>query len=253
MSLSNAKYDAIMRKYDETRIQNSKKRDARVREVNQKLPAYEALSRKAAELSFQYALDALDGNEEALKELNGTLAELSQEKNALLVSAGFPEDYLEPIYTCPDCKDTGYINDKKCHCFKQAEIIELYRQSNIADMLAKENFSVLSYDYYTDDEVELMNGIISACKSFAENFDDRYDNLLFFGNPGGGKTFLTNCITKELLDTGHSVIYFIRMKSLMYSLRSLYDIPEKGLLLLLCKLNDLRNMMPARHNTSSRM
>ncbi len=53
-----------------------------------------------------------------------------------------------------------------------------------------------------------MKEIIDICLSFVKSFDKSYDNLLFYGNPGSGKTFLTNCITKELLDTGHSVIYF---------------------------------------------
>ena len=43
---------------------------------------------------------------------------------------------------------------------------------------------------------------------FAQNFDSHQDNLLFTGSTGVGKTFLTNCIARKLMDTYHSVIYF---------------------------------------------
>ena len=43
-------------------------------------------------------------------------------------------DYMELRYHCPDCQDTGYINGKKCRCFKREEISLLYAQSNIKEM-----------------------------------------------------------------------------------------------------------------------
>jgi len=43
---------------------------------------------------------------------------------------------------------------------------------------------------------------------FINEFDSVFSNLFFYGDTGVGKTFLSNCIAKELLDTGHSVIYF---------------------------------------------
>ncbi len=208
MSLSNEKYDALMRRYDETRLKNERLRRSRIKEVYEKLPEYKALSDEASALSFDSGLRALNGEENALNGLNEKINKISIKKKELLTLAGFPEDYLKPIYSCPECRDTGYVNDKKCRCFIQAEIEELYRQANIAEVLDKENFNTLSLDYYTDNELEMMERIIKSCKDFVESFDIKHDNLMFFGPPGVGKTFLTNCIAKELLDSGHSVIYF---------------------------------------------
>ena len=53
-----------------------------------------------------------------------------------------------------------------------------------------------------------MKPVIEKCKAFAKEFDNSDENLMLMGNPGVGKTFLSNCIAKELLDSGHSVIYF---------------------------------------------
>ena len=73
----------------------------------------------------------LDGDSSALDDLREQIARLSVQKKELLVSNGFPEDYLEPHYFCPDCRDTGYIGTDKCHCFKKAIVDLLYMQSNL--------------------------------------------------------------------------------------------------------------------------
>lgn len=43
---------------------------------------------------------------------------------------------------------------------------------------------------------------------FIKSFDQEFQNLLLYGEAGTGKTFLCNCIAKQLLDDGFSVIYF---------------------------------------------
>ena len=75
-----------------------------------------------ASLSIQHGRKLLDGDTSAVDALKKDLAELRNRKIHLLKSAGFPEDYLEPVYDCPDCKDTGYIGNKKCHCFKKRSL-----------------------------------------------------------------------------------------------------------------------------------
>ena len=110
-------------------------------------------------------------------------------------------------YHCPDCKDTGYIDSEKCHCLKQKIINQMYQQSNLREILDAENFSTLSYQYYDDENMEKMKIAIERCKKFTENFDKSFENILLCGTVGIGKTFLSNCIAKEILDQGHSVLY----------------------------------------------
>ena len=43
--------------------------------------------------------------------------------------------------------------------------------------------------------------------NFIHNFDTEHGNLLLFGNTGIGKTFLSHCIAKEVMDSLHSVLY----------------------------------------------
>lgn len=43
-----------------------------------------------------------------MEDINRNNRELAAHKKALLKEHGYPEDYLEPIYECPLCHDTGY-------------------------------------------------------------------------------------------------------------------------------------------------
>lgn len=84
----------------------------------------------------------------------------------------------------------------------------LYSRSNLKEVLQAENFSVLSYDYYEGEDLQNFKKAVENSLSFIRNFDTEYQNLLFFGAVGTGKTFLSNCIAYELLQHGYSVIYF---------------------------------------------
>ena len=117
-------------------------------------------------------------------------------------------NFLDPVFCCPDCQDTGYIGREKCHCFRQAEISLLYEQSGIQDLLKQNNFSLLSYEYYRGEALALFQNAVKTCQSFIKNFNSDYHNLFFYGTVGTGKSFLSCCVAKELMDQGHSVIYF---------------------------------------------
>ena len=213
MSLTNAQYNSIMKGYEQTRDRNRHLAEQRRREIYTKLPEYGRLDESVGELSVAQAKLLLNGDDEALTRLRSSLKEISRQKRELLTSAGYPTDYLEPVYDCPDCKDTGYIDSedglrKKCHCFHQQELDILYEQSHIRDMIASENFSNLSYEYYQGDDLTHFRKCVDVCRNFVQNFKQDYHNLFFYGTVGTGKSFLSGCIASELLQTGHSVIYF---------------------------------------------
>ena len=44
-------------------------------------------------------------------------------------------------------------------------------------------------------------------QEFVTSFADEFRNLFLYGDTGVGKTFLSNCIAKELIDRSFSVIY----------------------------------------------
>lgn len=219
MPLTNTQYDEIMRTYEKRQLDRQYLIHTRREELDRIDPEFGRIERQIASTSVRSARQLLEGDASARNKLHQEIQELRSQKNALLQKYGYPEDYLNPAYTCPDCKDTGYIDNRRCHCLKQAAIDLVYTQSNIRNILETENFSNFSFDYYMTDMIDeqthlssldaAQNAVIQ-CKKFIQSFDDpdSFDNLYIFGNTGVGKTFLSNCVAKELLDSGHSVIYF---------------------------------------------
>lgn len=208
MAISNAKYDAIMRSYEERRLRNLHTAQEHKDEVYDLIPEMREIDMDIANTSVEQGKKLILQDEEGALKLKKHKQELVERKQALLEEFGFPEDYLAPIWSCSICKDTGYVDGKRCKCLVQAINRVLYEQSNLDHVLAEENFDNLSYEYYNDSDIEEMRRIVGACKDFAERFDEEYTNLLLLGDVGVGKTYLTNCIAGKLLQSGHSVIYF---------------------------------------------
>jgi len=176
--------------------------------IRNSYPEYAALEDASASLSSSFTRRLIDGEEGARQALSESLKELRLKKEAFLLEKGFPADYLEPVYECPDCRDTGYMQHKKCHCFEKKIIELLYHQSNLSETLEQENFDTLSYEYFPGPALQEYKKVVDISKDFVSSFDDSCRNLLFMGTVGTGKTFLSNCIAKALIDTSHSVIYF---------------------------------------------
>lgn len=217
MPLTNSQYDAIMRIYQQKQLTNRARLLKRREEISEKLPAYRMLEEEIISLSMEEAKRQLlekNSNPAGTKE---AIHSLMEDKRNLLLSNGYPEDYLNEICDCKDCHDTGYINGRKCHCFHQAEINLLYQQSNLQAVLESENFSTFQMEYYSPNLIDEATGTNSfllaqsafdACLQFTQNFDYEFENILLYGSVGVGKTFLTHCVAKDLLESGHSVIYF---------------------------------------------
>lgn len=227
MALTNSQYDMIMRGYENRQTQNRHLLEERTQEIYTKVEGYRALSESIATLSVSQGKKLLEGDEHALEELRSSIHNLSSMKKQLLTGAGYPADYLDPVYTCPDCKDTGYTDGIKCHCFKQAEINLLYEQSGIRDMIEKENFNMLSYEYYEGESLERFQNTVNECRNFIKTFNSDYHNLFFYGTVGTGKSFLSGCIAKELLESGHSVIYFSAAGLFETLSRNMFDYKNK--------------------------
>lgn len=221
MSLTNMQYDEIIRSYNRKQLENKRKQTERVELVYTQVPRIKEINDEISSLSLQTARTLLfsDQQSDCMKTFKAKLEALKKEKLTLLKANGFTPSYMEMKFTCPDCRDTGYIENTKCHCFKQAEVDILYNQCNIRDILSVENFSTFSFDYFKDDikdhvtgktPLENIKGVVQICHEFIDSFDTenrKYNNLLFFGETGVGKTFLTNCIAKSLIEKYKSVIY----------------------------------------------
>ncbi|MCI8797999.1 MAG: ATP-binding protein [Dorea sp.] len=217
MALSNSQYDQIMRDYERKQLDNEYRLRERRKAAFLAIPELEELEHTVSSLSLNQARKLLNGEESALFSLKEGLHTLALKKQRLLTAHDLPADYLDLHYECPDCRDTGYTGGHKCRCFKKAIIELLYEQSNIREILAKENFSTCSLDYYSRSHIDPLTGrssleamqtALKVCHEFVDTFSAEFRNILLYGDTGVGKTFLSHCIAKELIDTSFSVVYF---------------------------------------------
>jgi len=221
MSRHNDYYNAVLRMYDSRQLNNQRAYDLRKQEVYRCVPALEALDRQQVSESVRRIKESIASvhNKSDSEALKLSASDYAAQRKKLLTEAGFPEDYLEMRYLCPLCKDTGYSNNQKCKCFKAAFINLLYGDSALRSALDTENFDTFSYDYYADDITDPLTGLtpyqniqeaVAKAKNFIADFDSPNGdshNLLVCGNTGVGKTFLTNCIARELINAGYGVVY----------------------------------------------
>ena len=140
---------------------------------------------------------------------------LQRERRELLADMGLPEDALEEKPACPLCGDTGYRGEAVCRCLRryyvQEQKAELSRMLNLGD----QSFERFSFEWYSSlkdprDNLsprENMEVVYDVCVDFARHFRPGAGNLLLFGPPGLGKTFLSACIAREVSDRGYSVVY----------------------------------------------
>lgn len=205
-----------MREYDRNKLMHKRELDEKFNEIYSKIPRIREINESISSISIQGAKRMLLEGEGTTEDIKKQIEALSKEKASLLRQNGYPEDYLTMEYTCPKCQDTGYVGQHKCSCLKNSIIGILYEQSNIKDVLEKENFNTFSFKHYDNDvkdsitgltPLENMHEVVKTCRDYIDNFKTEYRSLYLYGPTGVGKTFLTNCIAKELIESSHSVIY----------------------------------------------
>ena len=231
MAIDNSSYNAIMREYENIRANNRAAQVRRIEEVYEKIPEMKELNNSTGSVAVSRYKESLKSGRLSINDLKNDIDGIKNKKEELLLSAGFSKDYMEITYDCKDCKDTGYIDGKKCHCLQLKIRKLLYAQSNLENILNKENFENFSFDYYDNKTIlpgqnmtnaAYMEGVKRFCEKFADKYfeinasknavdtaSDENDrrNIIFSGNTGVGKTYLSNCIAKVLLDRYYSVIY----------------------------------------------
>lgn len=153
--------------------------------------------------------------EEVAEQYARETAKYTAEKKMLLREAGFGADYLDIPYTCPHCRDTGMRDGKLCGCYLTLLSEALTEESGMGKLLRKQTFDAFDVTLYADTPVEgqavsprqNITSILRICREFAADFENHADNLLLYGSPGLGKTFLSSAVANALLARGISVLY----------------------------------------------
>ena len=155
------------------------------------------------------------GMAEAIDALEKESLELQARKAELLVENGLPVDWLDDIYSCTKCKDTGFSDGKICGCLTALYNMELTNELGVLLKSGNESFERFRLDFYDDvrdaasgkTPREQMELIFNYCRKYANSFSSGSPDLLFQGGTGLGKTFLSACIARTVADKGFSVCY----------------------------------------------
>lgn len=214
--------ESILIEYEQNRRSAEIDLENRKNRIYKKYPKLYDIDENINKLSIKKTKNALLNNTDGT-EIDNKISVLKKEKNDLLKKLNIDTSFFMPNYNCKKCKDTGFINypDKKsqmCNCLKQKLINISYNKSNLNN-LQKENFNNFNLKKFSNkvnmqkynmnlSPQENMKSIKKAALNFINNFDNPdTKNLLFTGNTGLGKTYMSNCIANELLNRGKTVLY----------------------------------------------
>ncbi len=147
----------------------------------------------------------------------------------MLAEHGLSADALAPVYTCPLCKDEGYVYEPSramCRCFET----EL-NQRVLDDLgLQKEQmFENYNERFFSDEPIvgklsqrTQMRLNRMLCEKYADTYPDtEVSDLLFIGRSGLGKTFLMQAIAYRVAQRGYTVAYVSAYK-LLDTMRKAY-------------------------------
>ena len=178
----------------------------RLKEIDRQLRMTMAM---AAQAVFSSGGDVQAAMEEA-RQKNKAL----QEERAWLIDANFEDGFLDDSPICERCGGSGYIGTQMCECL--AELCRQEQKKELTFLSAgQESFHQFRLDYYSDrldprlgaSPRTIMEMTLKTCRNYAANFSMKSGNLLFSGDTGLGKTFLSACIARAVADSGHSVVY----------------------------------------------
>ena len=219
--MKKAKIKEILLEYDKKRSLAENKLEYRKKEAYRQVPKLKEIDDEIAKMGLELAKNVLFSNKEDKSKLvedsKNEIEKLKIKKKDLVKFYNIPKNHFEIEYECNKCRDTGFLKDnQKCSCFRQKIINEAYKMSNLSRMLEVQNFENLNEELFSK-EIDEKEGIsprtnildiTSICEKFILDFHiDNRQNLLFYGSTGLGKTFLSNCIAKRVLDRGYTVVY----------------------------------------------
>lgn len=201
-------------KLEQRRALNAQEQQRREKDAYARVPGLRAIDDTLrAQMIELLGLTMRHGSDptDELRTLERENLDLQAQRAELLTAYHLPIDYTDEIFTCPNCRDTGYLRGQPCQC-----LMKLYNAEVTADLSGLlqsegesfERFDLTLYDDAPGDSPrKQMAQTFAFCRAFAEAFEPGSPNLLLQGGTGLGKTYLSACIARVVSARGFSVAY----------------------------------------------
>ena len=207
-----------LRQFEEDRYQREERFQARRERIFRRQPRLKEIDEELRSTMSRIITSALRHGTDpgpAVEVLREENLRIQEEKRQLLTQMGLPQDCLDEKPACPLCGDTGYRNGQVCRCLRQYYAREQQKELSRMLDLGSQSFDTFSLDWYSQEydadygrsARENMETVYDVCADYAHQFGKRPGNLLLFGAPGLGKTFLSAAIAREVSGNGWSVVY----------------------------------------------
>ena len=139
---------------------------------------------------------------------------LQRERRELLEKLGYPADYLEerPAARSAATRDTATgASARVCRATMPASRFRSSRACSTSAHRAsrRSGWTIIppTAAVSAAPPRETMEHHLAVCRRYADRFGQEGGNLLLFGAPGLGKTFLSACIARVVSEDGYSVVY----------------------------------------------
>ena len=148
--------------------------------------------------------------------LSNLMVDLNRQIGEKLAQGGLPADALQPVYTCPVCRDEGYLYDpsrRMCECMRKEYHRRLLAESGVSENGS--SFAAFDETLFAEEADEKGRSqrksaiaIRDACLVYAETFPSTpVRDLLLMGKSGLGKTFMLQCIARRTAERGYLPLY----------------------------------------------
>ena len=206
----------VLMDLQEQQTRNEETERLRRQEIREGFPEIRAMMDRREDLIRDGMRGVLRG-EAAPEDLPERMEAVSAEIRAALRENGYPEDYLTPVYSCPKCRDTGYVGDRvrgKCECVQKRYQAKLRKAIGLPED-DRETFERYDESVFSGEPLpgsrysqrEVMNRVRDCCEAWADRFPAQSPRDLILSGPSGlGKTFLLHAMAARLIERGTQVL-----------------------------------------------
>ena len=207
-------YGAAARKLREIREQNIAELRRREDDVRARAPQYSEIESELQKAGTALVRRVLE-KQSNIDDIRQRIEAIQAKKQDILKSLNLTADYLDELYNCSLCHDTGFTEDgRRCVCSERLAAKYIGENSNLTDKMKAQTFERFDFSLFANqppiknkDVLQYAQKIKGIAEDFADNFDKTHGNLFLLGNAGTGKTYLSSCIANLALNRRKTVFY----------------------------------------------